>query len=108
MRRGNNEVAKARAVRQRHHRQRRRGTDGPERRLGYAPGATYYVALGDSLSQGFMPLTGSSNEGYVDQIYAQLHQSQPQLQLVKLGCSGGRRQPCARAASAAIPALGRS
>ena len=52
------------------------------------PGTTYYVALGDSLSQGFMPLTGNSNEGYVDQIYAQLHQSQPQLQLVKLGCSG--------------------
>jgi lysophospholipase L1-like esterase len=52
------------------------------------PGATYYVALGDSLSQGFMPLTGNSNQGYVDRIYAQLHQSQPQLQLVKLGCSG--------------------
>ena len=46
------------------------------------PGTTYYVALGDSLSQGFMPLTGNSNEGYVDQMYAQLHQSQPQLQLV--------------------------
>jgi lysophospholipase L1-like esterase len=51
-------------------------------------GATYYVALGDSLSQGFMPLTGDSNEGYVDRLYAQLHQNQPQLQLVKLGCSG--------------------
>ena len=53
-----------------------------------APRATYYVALGDSLSKGFMPTTGDSNEGYVDQLYAQLHQSQPQLQLVKLGCSG--------------------
>jgi lysophospholipase L1-like esterase len=52
------------------------------------PGATYYVALGDSLSQGFMPLTGDTNEGYVDQLYAHLHQNQPQLQLVKLGCSG--------------------
>ena len=51
-------------------------------------GATYYVALGDSLSQGFMPPTGDSNEGYVDQLYAHLHQNQPQLQLVKLGCSG--------------------
>ena len=51
-------------------------------------GATYYVALGDSLSQGFMPTTGVSNEGYVDRLYARLHQSQPQLQLVKLGCPG--------------------
>jgi lysophospholipase L1-like esterase len=51
-------------------------------------GPTYYVALGDSLSKGFMPLTGDSNEGYVDQLYAQLHRSQPQLQLMKLGCSG--------------------
>ena len=53
-----------------------------------ATGPTYYVALGDSLSKGFMPLTGDSNEGYVDQLYAQLHRSQPQLQLMKLGCSG--------------------
>ncbi|HVD88477.1 MAG TPA: SGNH/GDSL hydrolase family protein, partial [Jatrophihabitantaceae bacterium] len=52
------------------------------------PGATYYVALGDSLSQGFMPPTGDTNEGYVDQLYAHLRQNQPQLQLVKLGCSG--------------------
>ena len=51
-------------------------------------GPTYYVALGDSLSKGFMPLTGDSDEGYVDQLYAQLHRSQPQLQLMKLGCSG--------------------
>lgn len=52
------------------------------------PRATYYVALGDSLSQGFMPGTGDSNEGYVDLLYAHLQQSQPQLRLVKLGCSG--------------------
>lgn len=48
---------------------------------------TYYVALGDSLSQGHMPGM-DTDEGYVDDLYAQLHRQQPQLQLVKLGCSG--------------------
>jgi lysophospholipase L1-like esterase len=52
------------------------------------PGPTYYVALGDSLSKGYMPPAGDSDQGYVDQLYARLHQQQPQLQLVKLGCSG--------------------
>jgi lysophospholipase L1-like esterase len=53
-----------------------------------SPPPTYYVALGDSLSQGFMPRGGNSDKGYVDQLYAQLEQSQPSLRLVKLGCSG--------------------
>jgi lysophospholipase L1-like esterase len=52
--------------------------------------ATYYLALGDSLSQGVQPdAAGTSvptGQGYPDQLYAVLHRSQPVLQLVKLGC----------------------
>jgi lysophospholipase L1-like esterase len=54
--------------------------------------ATYYLALGDSLSQGVQPdAAGTSvptQQGYADQLYAVLHRSQPALQLVKLGCPG--------------------
>ena len=54
--------------------------------------ATYYLALGDSLSRGVQPdAAGASvptGEGYPDQLYAMLHRSQPTLQLVKLGCPG--------------------
>ena len=54
--------------------------------------ATYYLALGDSLSQGVQPdAAGTSvptEQGYADQLYAVLHRSQPSLQLVKLGCPG--------------------
>src|SRR5271169_6906400 len=57
-----------------------------------APPATYYLALGDSLSQGVQPdAAGTSVEtgqGYPDQLYAVLRRSQPALQLVKLGCPG--------------------
>jgi lysophospholipase L1-like esterase len=52
------------------------------------PEHTYYVALGDSLSKGFMPPGGDSDEGYVDQLYKQLQPNHPGLELVKLGCSG--------------------
>ena len=52
--------------------------------------AIYYLALGDSLSQGVQPdAAGTSVEtgqGYADQLYAMLRRSQPSLQLVKLGC----------------------
>jgi lysophospholipase L1-like esterase len=52
--------------------------------------ASYYLALGDSLSQGVQPdATGTSvktGQGYPDQLYAMLRRSQPSLQLVKLGC----------------------
>jgi lysophospholipase L1-like esterase len=52
--------------------------------------ATYYLALGDSLSQGVQPdAAGTSVEtarGYADQLYETLRRSQPALQLVKLGC----------------------
>src|SRR5215472_16114116 len=54
--------------------------------------ATYYLAVGDSLSQGVQPdAAGTSvptSEGYPDQLYAMLRPSQPTLQLVKLGCLG--------------------
>jgi lysophospholipase L1-like esterase len=53
---------------------------------------TYYVALGDSLSQGVQPdAAGTSVEtgqGYPDQLYAVLRRSQPAMALVKLGCPG--------------------
>ena len=54
--------------------------------------ASYYLAVGDSLSQGVQPdAAGTSvptGQGYPDQLYAALHRSQPALQLVKLGCPG--------------------
>jgi lysophospholipase L1-like esterase len=54
--------------------------------------ATYYLALGDSLSQGVQPdAAGTSvptGQGYPDQLYAVLHRGQPALRLVKLGCPG--------------------
>jgi lysophospholipase L1-like esterase len=53
---------------------------------------SYYLALGDSLSQGVQPdAAGASVEtqqGYPDQLYAALRRSHPALQLVKLGCPG--------------------
>jgi lysophospholipase L1-like esterase len=54
--------------------------------------ATYYLALGDSLSQGVQPDPAGTSvptgQGYPDQFYAVLHRGQPALQLVKLGCPG--------------------
>ncbi len=54
--------------------------------------ASYYLALGDSLSQGVQPDAAGTNvetaQGYPDQLYAMLHRSQPALRLVKLGCPG--------------------
>lgn len=50
--------------------------------------AHYYVALGDSLSVGYMPGLGDTNQGYSDDLYAKLLVKDPNLQLVKLGCSG--------------------
>jgi lysophospholipase L1-like esterase len=58
----------------------------------HAVPATYYVALGDSLSQGVQPdAAGTSVEtgqGYADQLYAMLRGGQAALKLVKLGCPG--------------------
>lgn len=53
---------------------------------------TYYLALGDSLSQGVQPdAAGASvktGQGYADQLYAALLPAHPGLRLVKLGCPG--------------------
>jgi lysophospholipase L1-like esterase len=55
-------------------------------------GNSYYVSLGDSLSQGVQPdAAGNSvptSDGYTDQLYAALHRDDPRLRLVKLGCGG--------------------
>jgi lysophospholipase L1-like esterase len=52
----------------------------------------YYVALGDSLSRGYMPGPGDTDQGYPDLVYQQLVARDPSLQLVKLGCSGETTQ----------------
>jgi len=53
---------------------------------------SYYLALGDSLSEGVQPdAAGASlptGQGYADQLYAALRAGDPGLKLVKLGCSG--------------------
>lgn len=72
------------------------GCSAPTARLSGAvhqsPPATYYLALGDSLSQGVQPdAAGASvptQDGYADQLYAILHRGRPGLRLVKLGCPG--------------------
>ena len=54
--------------------------------------SSYYLALGDSLSQGVQPdAAGASVEtgqGYPDLVYATLLASHPALRLVRLGCPG--------------------
>jgi lysophospholipase L1-like esterase len=54
--------------------------------------STYYLSLGDSLAQGVQPnAQGTSvetNEGYPNQLYTALSQTNPYLRLVKLGCPG--------------------
>jgi lysophospholipase L1-like esterase len=61
---------------------------GPAPRPG--PPASYYLALGDSLSQGVQPnaagLSVPTDAGYADQLYAMLRPGRPGLRLVKLGC----------------------
>jgi lysophospholipase L1-like esterase len=61
-----------------------------------APASRYYLALGDSLSQGQQPdLRGTStntNEGYADDLYATELKRIHSLQLVKLGCGGESTQ----------------
>ncbi|MEO9222918.1 MAG: GDSL-type esterase/lipase family protein [Mycobacteriaceae bacterium] len=57
------------------------------------PPTTYYLALGDSLSVGYQPIGPDhkgieTNTGYVDDLYTQLKKKDPNLQLMKLGCSG--------------------
>jgi lysophospholipase L1-like esterase len=62
----------------------------PERRA--SPRTSYYLSLGDSLSQGVQPDPAGASlptqQGYPNQLYAALHLGDPGLRLVKLGCSG--------------------
>ncbi len=68
----------------------RRGLSGP------SSTASYYLALGDSLSQGVQPgLTGhdvATDQGYPDRLAASLRRGLPHLRLVKMGCSGETTQ----------------
>ena len=72
------------------------GASSPARqaspRITASPRTTYYLSLGDSLSQGVQPnVAGTSlptRQGYPDQLYAALRHSRPGLRLVKLGCGG--------------------
>jgi lysophospholipase L1-like esterase len=54
--------------------------------------ASYYLALGDSLSRGVQPdaagVSVETDQGYPDQVYAALRPRYPALRLVKLGCPG--------------------
>src|SRR3954470_14222025 len=66
----------------------------------------YYLALGDSLAVGVQPdATGQlkpTPQGYADDLHRLLRTFTPDLQLVKLGCSGettssmitGQQSPC--------------
>jgi lysophospholipase L1-like esterase len=47
----------------------------------------YYVALGDSLAEGYQP-NGDVGHGYADQLYAELEAVDPTLQLENLACGG--------------------
>ncbi len=64
----------------------RAGLSGPARR------ATFYLALGDSLSIGIQPGPAGRSvptaQGYPDLLAARLRRRLPGLRLVKLGCSG--------------------
>jgi lysophospholipase L1-like esterase len=54
--------------------------------------ASYYLALGDSLSVGDQPnakgVTLPTGHGYADQLYATLHRTDANLHFYKLGCPG--------------------
>jgi lysophospholipase L1-like esterase len=54
--------------------------------------ASYYLALGDSLSRGVQPnaagVSVETTQGYPNLVYASLRRSHPRLRLVQLGCPG--------------------
>ena len=56
------------------------------------PPASYYLALGDSLSQGVQPdpwgASVKTRDGYANQLYAALRRGDPGLRLTDLGCPG--------------------
>lgn len=66
-------------------------TSGPSARHP-GPPVSYYLSLGDSLSQGVQPdsagISAPTRQGYADQIYATLRRGDRGLRLVKLGCLG--------------------
>jgi lysophospholipase L1-like esterase len=59
-------------------------------------GVKYYLALGDSLAQGYQPIGGpwsplgfpGYNQGYPDQLLKLIRQPNEQLRVVKLACGG--------------------
>ncbi|MFC0040805.1 SGNH/GDSL hydrolase family protein [Actinomadura rayongensis] len=54
---------------------------------------TYYVSLGDSLAAGYQPdVRTDVNVSYTDLLYATLKKSDPNLQHIRLGCSGETTQ----------------
>jgi lysophospholipase L1-like esterase len=59
---------------------------------GHASPASYYLALGDSLSQGVQPdasgVSVETQQGYPGLVYAELRRTRPGLRLVTLGCPG--------------------
>jgi lysophospholipase L1-like esterase len=65
---------------------------GPARDASLRRSVSYYVSLGDSLSQGVQPDSAGASvptrQGYADQLYAGLRGADPGLRLVKLGCQG--------------------
>jgi lysophospholipase L1-like esterase len=67
------------------------GSSAPGQARRASPPASYYLALGDSLSQGVQPdsagVSVSTPDGYADQLYAALRPRHPGLRLVKLGCN---------------------
>jgi lysophospholipase L1-like esterase len=58
--------------------------------------ATYYLALGDSLSRGVQPdaagAASQTAQGYPDLVYARLRRGHPGLRLEQLGCPGETTQ----------------
>src|SRR5215472_11490978 len=56
------------------------------------PPASYYLALGDSLSQGVQPDSSGASvktpDGYASQLYTALRKDDPGLRLTDLGCPG--------------------
>src|SRR5215469_10561179 len=67
-------------------------TGGSAHARHHAPPASYYLALGDSLSQGVQPDAAGTSvktpDGYASQLYAVLRRHDPGLRLIDLGCPG--------------------
>lgn len=70
--------------------------------------ATYYLALGDSLSKGVQPnaagVSVETSQGYPDFAYARLRRVHPTLRLVRLGCPGETTETMRRGGVCPYPA----